>query len=131
MSSIQGEELKSGRRRRSRAQWRRVIRAQSASELGQKDYCTRHGISYSTFCRWKRELGTDQVAALPSPTVDFVELAPSVASVAAGWEVELELGEGLTLRLRRSCCCWQSRKCGYGCTANRSICAKPMTASLP
>jgi hypothetical protein len=85
-------------RRRTPEQWRRVIAGQVSSGLSQQTYCTRRGIAYSSFCRWKRELSeTEPPAKVPISTA-FVELTPAAA---ARWEVELELGEGVYLRLRR------------------------------
>ena len=92
------EERKS-HRRRTALQWKRIIAAQSASGQGQAAYCRRHRIAYSSFCRWKRALAETSVAARELQPVDFIELA--AAPVAARWEVELELGEGVYLRLRR------------------------------
>jgi len=92
------EERKS-HRRRTPALWKQIIAAQAASGQGQEAYCRRHRIAYSSFCRWKRALAGTHVPAPVLPPVDFIELAPP--RMAARWEVELELGEGVYLRLRR------------------------------
>lgn len=88
------------RRRRSRGEWQRVIAAQAESGVSQEAYCTRHRIGYSSFCRWKRELGDLKPLAKVPLHGAFVEL--TAAPVAARWEVEVELGEGVYLRVRRS-----------------------------
>lgn len=88
----------SSRRRRTRAQWQRVLAAQAASGLSQQAYCTRHHIAYSSFCRWKRELS----GAEPPTGSAFIELTPAAVVTELRWDVELELGEGVFLRLRRS-----------------------------
>lgn len=87
----------SPRRRRTRAQWQRVLAAQAASGLSQEAYCARHHIAYSSFCRWKRELGHREPPMSPA----FIELTPAAPATRRGWDVELELGEGVFLRLRR------------------------------
>ena len=89
------------RPRRSRAQWQRLLDAQSASGLSQQAYCAQRHIAYSSFCRWKRELARVERNARPTGTSSFVELTvPTPAE--SRWEVELELGNGVFLRLRRS-----------------------------
>ena len=102
MSTVDAK--KSGRRQRNRAQWQRIITAQAASNLAQQAYCTRHGLSYSSFCRWKRELSAVG-SAVTAPTIttlaDFVEIEPRALPATTCWEFELELGEGVTLRMRR------------------------------
>lgn len=88
-------------RRRSQAQWQRVMSAQAASGLSQQAYCRRHGIAYSSFCRWKRKLSeATGSASVPAPAA-FVELEPVAPAASPRWDVELELGEGVYLRLRR------------------------------
>ena len=102
MSTVDAK--KSGRRQRNRAQWQRIITAQAASNLAQQAYCTRHGLSYSSFCRWKRELGavgSSMAAPGPIPRAEFVEIKPHGLPATACWEFDLELGEGVTLRMRR------------------------------
>lgn len=89
-------------RRRCRAEWQRILTAQSSSGLGQEAYCRQHSIAYSSFCRWKRAL-TAQSPSTPTRAVTdaFIALEPAAALVASCWDVELELGEGVFLRLRR------------------------------
>lgn len=90
------------RPRRSRAQWQRLLGAQPASGLSQQAYCARHHIAYSSFCRWKRELASVERNARPTGTSPFVELTVPVPAAESRWEVELEFGNGVFLRLRRS-----------------------------
>ena len=87
------------RPRRSRAQWQRLLDAQSASGLSQQAYCARHRIAYSSFCRWKRELASIERDARPTGTSSFIELTAPIAAAAPRWEIELELGNGVFLRL--------------------------------
>ena len=87
----------SAHRRRTRAQWQRVVAAQMASGLSQAAYCARHRIAYSSFCRWKRELSRQESSVSPA----FIELTTATPVSASGWDIELELGDGVVLRLRR------------------------------
>ncbi len=88
----------SPRRRRTRAQWQRVLAAQETSGLSQQAFCARHHIAYSSFCRWKREFSRLEPPTSPA----FIELTPAAPATRTDWDVELELGEGVYLRLRRS-----------------------------
>ena len=90
------------RSRRSRAQWRRLLDAQATSGLSQQAYCAQHHIAYSSFCRWKRELASVERTARPAGTTPFVELTVPAPAAESRWEIELELGNGVFLRLRRS-----------------------------
>lgn len=92
----------STRRRRTRVQWQRLLAGHAASGLSQQDYCTRHRIAYSSFCRWKRELSGVEASARVAVNAAFVELTPATPVAVSRWEVELELGAGVFLRLRRS-----------------------------
>ncbi|MBI5616740.1 MAG: hypothetical protein HY943_10655 [Gammaproteobacteria bacterium] len=59
-----------------------------------------HHISYSSFCRWKRELGGIKALARVVVSPAFVELTPTAPVAVSRWDVELELGDGVFLRLR-------------------------------
>jgi putative transposase len=86
--------------RRSREQWRQVIAEQADSGLSQSAFCAERGIAYSTFTFWKRKLREAGSPGDGARGMEFVELAPLEPAVNERWEVELELGSGLTLRLR-------------------------------
>ena len=87
--------------RRSRAQRERLIAEQASSELGQGAFCAAHGLAPSSFRNWKRKLELDTNTAGSSPSAGFVELAPRPAPAATVWDIELELGDGVVLRVRR------------------------------
>jgi hypothetical protein len=103
-----------GRRmRRSPAQWRALVGAFEQSGITRGAFCARQGVSVSTFDWWRKRLGTAS-RGLPVTRVDsnalFVELStPPVATDAAhatpAWDLELELGAGMVLRLRRGTAC--------------------------
>lgn len=111
------------RTRRTERQWRSLIRAQARSRQSRKAFCARHGVALSTFDWWRRRLREEEFAgeasdpvAAESPTLiapTFVELTrpPSgtpatipVSEATGVWEIELDLGAGLRLRLRRAPC---------------------------
>ncbi len=99
--------------RRSPREWRALIQAFSHSGVTRSQFCTRHGVALSTFDWWRRRLRRAS-ATRPEPNTPpspakalFVEVAQEdkpMATVSARWDVELDLGGGVFLRLRREAC---------------------------
>ena len=87
------------RRCRSASEWRSIMARQEASGLSGEGFCEAEGIGRSAFWRWRRRLA-DEDAARAGDGVAFVELSAEPAS----WDVELELGAGVVLRVRRPAC---------------------------
>ncbi len=56
-------------RRRSRAQWRRLVDGWPRSGLRQQGYCDRHGISVGSLRRWQQIFREEREAALLVPDV--------------------------------------------------------------
>jgi putative transposase len=81
--------------RRSHAEWRQLIEEQAGSGLTQSGFCALRGISVGSFRNWKHRLAAE---APPDP---WVELGAFAGHGAAGWDIELDLGEGVRLRFRR------------------------------
>ena len=100
--------------RRTAAQWRKLIERFGRSGQTRGKFCAANGLALSTFDLWRRKLGQTQAAADEAqPESLFVELAnatepagPSRTAAGTGaWEVEVELGAGMVLRLRRVAPC--------------------------
>ena len=93
-------------RKRSPEQWQQLVEAQAASGQTQVAFCAEHGLSKSSFQLWKRRLYAASPAGHPdSPsTALFTPLTepPIAAASDGGWTIELDLGDGVCLRLRRS-----------------------------
>ena len=94
--------------RRSAAEWRELIASFEHSGETRKQFCARHGISLSTFAWWQSRLRT-QSSATASKEPVFVELLPEAPVTAApkhgpALDPEIELGDGLVIRLRRAPC---------------------------
>ena len=88
-------------RRRSPAQWEQLISRQRKSGQGQQAFCLANGIALSTFQNWKRRLG-DSTVVPDEGAADWVDVSGALpAGVPNGWEIELDLGGGVCLRLRR------------------------------
>ena len=90
----------SGYIRRGEAQWRSILSAFAASGLSQKAFCEREGLALSTFGYWKRKLQSERVAPSPNAGPAVIDLG-MLDDRPAGWEVEIALGEGVSLTLRR------------------------------
>jgi len=90
----------SQRIRRSPAEWQEIITQQRSSGLSQAAFCEQQGLALSTFARWKQRLATQEPAERGGEGT-WIEL-PGTAPGSTGWEIELELGDGVRLRLRRS-----------------------------
>ena len=101
------------RARRGESQWRALVGAFTQSGTTRHAFCAQHALSVSTFDWWRKRLGAMPCAARARARADalFVELTAPTGSAAAAvpvshrsmpdWDVELELGAGVVLRLRR------------------------------
>jgi putative transposase len=89
-----------GRRyvRRSATQWARLVAEQAESGLSQRAFCARRRIAYGSFCGWRRKLQGESPSTRDETAFLEVEVQPDLE---AGWDVELDLGEGVVLRMRR------------------------------
>ena len=84
--------------RRSPSEWRQLIDEQARSGLSQTAFCAARAVSTTSFQHWKRRLA----ATAAAPSSPWLELgALPERPVATGWDLELELGAGVCLRLRR------------------------------
>ena len=91
------------RRHRTREEWTRIIDDQDASGLSQRAYCERHGITVSSFHNAKARLRETALVAVAQPAFVGVTVDESpVSPPTYGWDVELTLGDGVVLRLRRT-----------------------------
>jgi hypothetical protein len=82
--------------RRGRVDGERLLAAFEASDLGRKAFCEAQSISVNTLDYWRKRLRGRAAAAASG----FVELRPGVES--GGLDIELDLGSGTVLRIRRS-----------------------------
>lgn len=88
---------KKGRRpRRSRAEWAQIIERFDAGTDSVSAFCRSEGIGVGSFYQWRNTLQTSQ-----APAPRFIELEAPFASPPVQWQVELDLGDGVVLRLRR------------------------------
>lgn len=101
-----------GRQRYSAQQWSAWIQRQESSGLSQRDFCHREGLAVSTFTYWKRRLAanvSDAIAAKDAPLFTPIQTLPEVDepqqaagdASPSGWTLDLDLGDGLRLTLRK------------------------------
>ena len=95
-------------------EWRALLARQEHSGLSARAFCAQDEIPYHRFMYWRRKLGTASQGepGLPAkqqgknrtleavgPAFIEVPMAPE-GDADPGWELELQWGSGLTLRLR-------------------------------
>lgn len=85
--------------RRSPAEGQQLIAEFEASGLGRKAFCRARSISASTLDYWRKRTPSYRRQVTAASQEAFIELAP--VGNAGALEVELELGGGVVLRLRR------------------------------
>jgi len=94
--------------KRSTSEWRALVKAYHKRNCTQREFCSAHGVAVSTLDWWRRKLerasakqDSPSVAQRPIAPLEFIDITPPRIESPA-WEVELELGQGVVLRLRRS-----------------------------
>jgi putative transposase len=95
------------RPRRSRAQWQTLIEQAEHSALSISEFCHAQDLSVSSFYQWRKRLAAEQgsvagsaAAANPGTFIDLGALGNS-ADDTGPWDLELQLGNHVMLRLRR------------------------------
>jgi len=85
-------------KKRSRGEWESLMERFEAGGLSQRAFCAQEGVAYSSFCYWRRKLRAAEAAEMvPAPLIEL----PALTTMAApAWRVELDLGQGLVLRVR-------------------------------
>ena len=88
---------------RTETQWQALLDEFNTSGLTRSAFCKQHRIATSSLYRWQKALTG------PSAADKFVDITESVAKAAptlpvpdnnSHWQVELELGAGVILRVR-------------------------------
>ena len=79
--------------RRDRAAWEQLMAQYEAGDLSQRVFCEQHGLAYSTFGYWRKQLR--QSANNETQPASLVELPMLPTSESRGWRVELDLGKGM------------------------------------
>lgn len=89
--------------RRSAEQWQQILQEYEASHLTQTAFCENNSIAPSSFYKWKKALKGNGVKASPFIKLPFsLDTDPETSPDQANpqWRIELDLGQGVMLRLR-------------------------------
>ena len=92
-------------RRRTANEWQELVSQFERSGQSRKAFCSSQGLSLSTFDLWKRKLRGTPARREEDGESMFVEVAQVEPTRSLSWDVELELGGGVVLRVRSSQSC--------------------------
>ncbi|MEW8057385.1 MAG: hypothetical protein AB2796_18885 [Candidatus Thiodiazotropha sp.] len=87
------------RSRHSREEWQQLIQAHSESGLNENEFCAQRSISLTRFVHWKRRL--DKATSDIADNTNWLELPTLPAATPSGWDIELDLGHGVCLRMSK------------------------------
>lgn len=87
--------------RRSAQEWRAIVSRYEHSGQTLKQFCAVEQLAPSTFSLWRRKLRQSASDSAANGAARFVELADSSPAPSPMWEAELDLGDGVLLRVRR------------------------------
>ena len=92
--------------RRSAEQWREIQQRFEHCSQTQAAFCAAEGLALSTFTLWRRKLDSSRELITNNDAAMFVALPDSNIPVSTTlWDVELQLGADVVLRLRRGESC--------------------------
>ena len=89
---------------RTQRQWKALLNEFNDSGLTRLAFCKKHRIAASSLYRWQQLLAEE-----PGGATEFIDVTQPLANAPASapthscdnnWQVELELGAGIVLRLR-------------------------------
>ena len=87
--------------RRNREEWIQLMTEYESGELTQRQFCEHHQLVYSTFGYWRKRLSADAVRPEPATaSAPLLELPLLSMHEQTDWRLELELGQGVVLRLK-------------------------------
>jgi len=98
------------KRQRSLNQWKKILQRQEQSGLSVAQFCHQESLGLSNFYMWRSRLGlsksVESATLAASSFIDLGQLNDSdpvnASSASERWELELNLGNGMTLKFRRS-----------------------------
>ena len=99
MSRAHGQR---SQRRRSAGEWQELIARFERSGQTRKTFCGAEKLAPSTFDLWRGKVREQQRTVGNEEEAIFVELsgAQETTACSTSWEVELDLGAGVVLRVR-------------------------------
>lgn len=86
--------------RKTKSQWQAIIADFHQCSLPSRDYCHEQGLAYGTFAKWRQRLTKEAHQGKAPNIIELVAPEPVAQSKPDNWQVELALGNGMTLRVR-------------------------------
>jgi hypothetical protein len=80
---------------RRQAEWADIVARHEQSGLSRREFCEREGLALSSLSRWQQKLRAGEPP-------QFIDVTPGQAAMssASDWDIEVELPNGIKLRLR-------------------------------
>lgn len=88
----------SNTQRRSAQQWEALVEQWQASGQNASAFCRERNIGYASFCQWRKRLSQQGTNSSSTDSTPFIDLS-SLANKERGWQIVLNLGGGVELRL--------------------------------
>ena len=89
------------RQRRSLSEWSSIVVDHRVSGLSARAYCDRSDLALSTFTKWRRRLRVQTKSSDSGFVAVGCETQVEQTNSTPSWDLELDLGDGMVLRLRR------------------------------
>lgn len=91
------------RTRKSGAEWQALMHQYEQSNLTRKQFCAQQSLALSTFDYWRHKLRENHSGREDEIFVALSDEPRSVLPDKKSWDVELQLGPEVFLRLRHPC----------------------------
>jgi len=83
----------------NRADWEQLMSQYESGDISQRQFCEFHGLAYSTFGYWRKQLRSSRHTARTARRSEPVLELPVYSPPDSPWRVELDLGQGMILRI--------------------------------
>ena len=94
------------RKHRTPEQWQALVDQQRDSGLSAMQFCKQENIGYASFCNWRKRLADHSAGeSANSGEASFLDLSSLMGtppSSSPGWNIVLNLGNGVELRLSQN-----------------------------
>lgn len=81
--------------------WQTIMARFESSGSTQEAFCRQESLAIATFSKWRKRLKQHQTSVITEPQfIDVGSLSQDAQHLS--WDIELDLGHGIILRLRRS-----------------------------
>lgn len=88
---------------RNREQWTQIIEQFNTSDMSVASFCRIHQINPASFYQRRKQLSQQaQPSESQAMFVEITQPEEQRLSEAAAWDIELELGPGVVLRMRHT-----------------------------